>query len=213
MIRTEKDAVTFMKSVKLALRYGATTGLPLASIYAAAGDQRRAIELTNALLARGEVIETNVIADRLVLAHRDVVPALYALRTRFRAAVLSEDAEGAFRLIAKNDGVSAGDVRRFLGVAGSKRPDRADLALAELMREMLVDRGPASVPAKGIPYLAKEGYPYRAFAKSHPELIKAAKKLKVPEAIAIVCGAVGPVPKRKLASILKLCVAKEELTS
>jgi hypothetical protein len=64
-----------MKSVKLALRYGATPVLPLASIYAAAGDPRRAIELTNALLARGEVIETNVIADRLVLAHRDVVPA------------------------------------------------------------------------------------------------------------------------------------------
>jgi len=213
MIRTEKDAVTFMKSVKLALRYGATPGLPLASIYAAAGDQRRAIELTNALLARGEVIETNVIADRLVLAHRDVVPALYALRTRFRAARLSEDAECAFSLIAKNDGVSAGDVRRFLGVAGAKRPDRADLALAELMREMLIDRGPSSVPEKGIPSLSKEGYPYRAFAKSHPELVKAAKKLKLSEAIAIVCGAIGPVPRRKLASMLKLCVAKEELVA
>jgi hypothetical protein len=213
MIRTEKDAVTFMKSVKLALRYGATPGLPLASIHAAAGDQRRAIELTNALLARGEVVETNVIADRLVLAHRDVVPALYALRTRFRAARLSDDAERAFGLIAKNDGVSAGDVRRFLGVAGAKRPDRADLALAELMREMLIDRGPSSVPEKGIPYLSKEGYPYRAFAKSHPELVKAAKKLNFPEAIAIVCGAIGPAPRRKLASILKLCVAKEELVA
>ena len=169
--------------------------------------------LTNALLARGEVIETNVIADRLVLAHRDVVPALYALRTRFRAARLSEDAECAFSLIVKNDGVSAGDVRRFLGVAGAKRPDRADLALAELMREMLIDRGPSSVPEKGIPYLSKEGYPYRAFAKSHPELVKAAKKLKLPEAIAIVCGAIGPVPRRKLASMLKLCVAKEELVA
>ena len=213
MIHSEKDAVTFMKSVKLALRYGATPGLPLASMYAAAGDQRRAIELTNALLARGEVIETNVIADRLVLAHRDVVPALYALRTRFRAARLSEDAECAFSLIAKNDGVSAGDVRRFLGVAGAKRPDRADLALAELMREMLIDRGPSSVPEKGIPYLSKEGYPYRAFARSHPELVKAAKKLKLPEAIAIVCGAIGPAPRRKLASMLKLCVAKEELVA
>jgi len=210
-IHTEKDAVSFMKSVKFALRYGATPGLPLASIYAAAGDQRRAIELTNALLARGEVIETNVIADRLVLAHRDVAPALYALRTRFRSPRLSEDAERALGLVAENEGVSAGIVRRFLGVAGAKRPDRADLALAELMREMLVDRGPSSVPAKGIPYLSKEGYPYRAFAKAHPALIKAAKKLTVSEAIAIVCGAIGPVPPRKLASMLKLCLAKEEI--
>jgi hypothetical protein len=34
-------------------------------MYAAAGDQRRAIELTNRLLALNEVVETNVIADRL----------------------------------------------------------------------------------------------------------------------------------------------------
>ena len=213
MIRTEKDAVAFMKSVKLALRYGETPGLPLASIFAAAGDQRRAIELTNALLARGEVIETNVIAGRLVLAHRDVVPALYALRIRFRAERLSEDAERAFSLIAKNEGVSAGVVRRFLGVTGAKRPDRADLALAELMREMLIDRGPSSVPEKGMPYLSWEGYPYRAFAKAHPALIKAATKLKISEAIAIVCGAMGAVPRRKLASMLKLCVAKGELVA
>jgi hypothetical protein len=33
------------------------------------------------VLARDEVIETNVIGGRLVLVHRDVVPALYALRT------------------------------------------------------------------------------------------------------------------------------------
>ena len=210
-IHTEKDAVSFMKSVKLALRYGATPGLPLASLYDATGDQRRAIELTNALLARGEVIETNVIADRLVLAHREVVPALYALRTRFRSTRLSEDAQRALGLIAGNEGVNAGDVRRFLGVAGAKRPDRADLALTELMREMLIDRGASSVPEKGIPYLSKEGYPYRVFAKAHPTLINAAKKLDIPQAIAIVRGAIGPVPQRKLASMLKLCLAKEEI--
>jgi hypothetical protein len=213
MIRTEKDAVSFMKSVKLALRYGPTPGLPLASMYAVAGDQRRAIELTNALLARGEVIETNVIADRLVLAHRDVVPALYALRTRFRAARLSEDADRAFNLITKNEGVTAGEVRRLLGAGGAKRPDRADLALAELMREILVDRGPSSVPEKGIPYLSKEGFPYRDFAKAHPALVKTARRLKIDEAIAIVRGAIGPVPDRKLASMLKLCVAREELVA
>src|SRR5262245_2391790 len=76
-IQTEKDAIRFMQTVKFALRYNSTPTLPMASMYAAADDQRRAIELTNALLARDEVVETNVIADRLVLVHRDVVPALY----------------------------------------------------------------------------------------------------------------------------------------
>jgi hypothetical protein len=103
-IRTESEACRFMKSVKFALRYGATPGLPLPSIYSAAGDKRLAIELTNALLARGEAIETNVLAGRLVLAHRDVVPALYALRTRFRAARLSHDAKRALELIRSEPG-------------------------------------------------------------------------------------------------------------
>jgi hypothetical protein len=210
-IHTVDDAVSFMKSVKFALRYGPTPALPLASIYAAAKDQKRAIELTNALLARDEVIETNVIAGRLVLAHREVVPALYALRTRLRAAPLSGDAQRALALIGKNEGVNAGDVRRLLGVTGAKRPDRADLALAELMRDMLIDRGPSSVPKSGIPYLSREGYPYRIFDRAHPELIKAAKKLKISEAIAVVREAMGPIPPRKLASLLKLCLARDEL--
>src|SRR5437016_11270687 len=101
-IETEDDAVKFMKSVKFTLRYNSTPSLPLASMYAAAGDQRRAIELTNALLARNEIVETNVIAGRLVLVHRDIVPALYALRVRFRAAQLSDNADRAFKLI-QND--------------------------------------------------------------------------------------------------------------
>src|SRR4051812_8306905 len=195
-IETERDAVTFMRSVKFALRYGLAPSLPLASIYAAAADQRRAIELTNALLARDEVIETNVIAGRLVLAQRAMVPALYVLRTRFRAARLSEDAQRALQIIRENKGMNAGDVRRLLGAEG-KRPDRADLALAELMREMLVDRGPSSVPKSGIPYLSKEGFPYRAFDEAHPELIQAAKKLAVPRAIAIVREPLQTIPAKK----------------
>src|SRR5256885_17234853 len=99
MIETENDAIRFMKSVTFALRYNSTPSLPLASMFEAAHDKRRAIELTNALLARDEVVETNVIAGRLVLVHRDIVPALYSLRTRFRAAKLSDYAERAFRLI------------------------------------------------------------------------------------------------------------------
>src|SRR5438105_15889590 len=98
-IETEDDAVKFMKSVKFALRYNSTPSLPLASMYQAAGDQRRAIELTNALLARNEVVETNVIADRLVLVYREIVPALYVLRVRLRAAKLSLNADRALKLI------------------------------------------------------------------------------------------------------------------
>jgi hypothetical protein len=75
-IRTEDDAIRFVKEAKFVLRYNSTPGLPLPSMYAAAGDQRRAIELTNALLARDEVVETNVIGDRLVLVHHSLVPAL-----------------------------------------------------------------------------------------------------------------------------------------
>lgn len=210
-IETEDDAVKFIKSVKFALRYNATRSLPLASMYAAARDQRRAIELTNALLARNEVVETNVIADRLVLVHRDVVPALYALRTRFRAAKLSDYAERAFRVIEEDGSASAGDVRRYLGLQGLKRPDPADRALGELQREMRIDRGSSSVPKTGIPYLSKEGYPYRVFEKAHPDLVEAASKLKVNDAIKTIVTAAGPIPRRKLLSMFKLCFNEAEL--
>ena len=208
LIETEADAVRFMKSVKFALRYNATASLPLASMYAAAPNQRRAIELTNALLASGEAVETNVIADRLVLTHRDVVPALYALRVRYRAAMLSENAERAFRLIQEDGTASVGDIRRFLGVQGMKRPDAADLAVAELMRELLVDRGPASIPKTGIPYLSKEGYPYRVFEKAHPELVKAARRIKTEDAVKTIVAAFPDVPAKKIASMFKLCFPK-----
>jgi hypothetical protein len=210
-IQTEDDAIQFMKRVRFALRYNSTPGLPLASMYAAAHDQRRAIELTNALLARGEVIETNVIGGRLVLVHRDIVPALYALRTRLRSDKLSDSAKRAFLLIQDDGTASAGDVRRFLGVDGMKRPDPADLALGELQRDMRIDRGPSSVPKNGIPYLSKEGYPYRIFDKAHPDLVKAAKKIKVEDAIETIREAAGAMPPRKFATIFKLCLKKGEL--
>jgi hypothetical protein len=210
-IQTENDAIRFMKAVKLVLRYNSTPTLPIASMYAAARDRRLAIELTNALLARDEVIETNVIADRLVLVHRDVVPALYALRTRFRAAKLSPNAARAFGLIQEGGAASVGDVRRFLGVDETPRPDPADVAVGELMREMLVDRGPSSIPKNGIPYLSKEGYPYRVFEKAHPELVKAAKKMKMDAAIEVMRQAAGTVPPRKFAAMFKLCLKKDEL--
>src|SRR5262245_16105933 len=196
-IQTENDAIRFMKTVKFALRYNSTPSLPLASMYAAANDQRLAIELTNALLARGEVVETNVIADRLVLVHRDIVPALYALRIRFRAAQLPADADRAFKLIQNDGTATAGDIRRFLGVDGTKRPDRADVALADLQRDMRIDRGPSSVPKSGIPYLSKEGYPYRVFETAHADLVKAAAKMDIDDAIRSLAEAVGPIPPKK----------------
>jgi hypothetical protein len=212
-IQTEKDAIHFMKRVKFALRYDSTPTLPLASMFQAAGDKRLAIELTNKLLARSEVVETNVIADRLVLVHRDIVPALYAARTRLRAAKLSVNAERSFKLIEEDVTASVGDIRRFLGVNGTKRPDAADLAVGELQRELLIDRGPSSVPEKGIPYLSKEGYPYRIFEKAHPELVKAAKKIKADEALAILREAVGPIPPGKFVAMFKLCLKPEERLS
>jgi hypothetical protein len=209
-LRTEKDAVRFMKSVKFALRYNPTPSLPLASMYAAAGDQRLAIELTNALLARNEAVETNVIADRLVLVHRDVVPALYALRIRFRAAQMSANAERVFKLIEADGTATAGDIRRYLGVNGMKRPDAADMALTEMQSDMRIDRGPSSVPEKGIPYLSKEGYPYRVFETAHPDVVKVAAKLDAADAIQSIVEAAGSIPAKKFVSMFKQCLSPEE---
>jgi hypothetical protein len=179
-------------------------------MFSAARDKRRAIELTNALLALDEVVETNIIADRLVLVHRDIMPALYALRVRFRTPKLSDHADRAFQLIREDGTASAGDVRRFLGVGGMKRPDPADLALGDLQRDLLIDRGPSSVPKNGIPYLPREGFPYRVFDKAHPELVKAAKGMKVEDAVKAVFEATAGFPPKKIASIFKLCFSAAE---
>jgi hypothetical protein len=75
-----------------------------------------------------------------------------------------------------------------------------------LQREMLIDRGPSSVPKNGIPYLSKEGFPYRIFQKAHPDLVKAAKKMNADEALEIIRDAAGPIPPRTFASMFKLCL-------
>ncbi len=124
------------------------------------------------MLARGDVIETNVIANRLVLIHRDIVPAVFALRSRLRPAKQSADAERVLRLIEKEVRATSGDIRRFLSIAGQKRPDRGDIALGELQRDLRIDRGPSSVPKKGIPYLSPEGFPYRAFGTAHADITR-----------------------------------------
>ena len=185
-LASKVEAERFMRSVGFALRYNATSSLPLAAMYKAAGDTRRAIELTNALLASGDVIETNLIADRLILIHRDIVPAVFALRGKLRPAKQSEDAARVLALILKEGRATSGEVRRFLGVAGQKRPDRGDIALGELQRDLRIDRGPSSVPKKGIPYLSPEGFPYRIFDTAHPEIVRAAAKLSQTAAAELV---------------------------
>jgi hypothetical protein len=213
----EDDAVRYMKSVGFALRYNATASLPLAAMYKAAGETRRAIELTNALLARGDVIETNVIADRLVLIHRDVVPAVYALRSRLRPAKQSADAKRVFQWIIKEGRATSGEIRRFLGVAGQKRPDRGDIALGELQRDLRIDRGPSSVPKKGIPYLSPEGFPYRIFDTAHPDIVNNAAKLPQDAAARLVIetylrAAVFVTP-RKLSSMFRLLLTDPDMTA
>ncbi len=215
IIENESDAVRFVRSVGFALRYNATPGLPLAAMFRAAGEKRHAIELTNRLLARAEVIETNVIADRLVLVHKDLVPAVYALRVRNRSARLSPGAQRALELIDREGQATSGEVRRYLGVAGRKRPDPGDLALAELQREILIDRGPSSVPKKGIPYLSPEGFPYHMFEKTHCNLVRAADKLRTADAVCAVIeaflrAAVFVTP-RKLAPMFRLLFSEAEM--
>jgi hypothetical protein len=213
----EPDAVRFIRAVGFALRYNASSGLPMASMFRAAGEKRRAIELTNLLLARGEVVETSVIAGRLVLVNRELVPSVYALRVRNRSARLSPDAQRALDFVGREGQATSGDVRRYLGVAGRKRPDPADLALAELQRDMLVGRGPSSVPKRGIPYLSPEGFPYHLFEKAHPDLVRAAGRLRAADAAcrvieAYLRAAVFVAP-RKLASMFRLLFSEAELSS
>ena len=213
-LRSESDAIRFVRAVGFALRYNATPGLPMASMFRAAGEKRRAIELTNFLLAHAEVVETNLIAGRLVLVQRDLVPAVYVLRKRRRSTQPSLDARRALALIGREGQATAGDVRRCLRIAGRKRPDRADVALAELQYEMLIDRGPSSVPKRGIPYLSPEGFPYRVLEKAHPELVRSAGKLGVEDAVCSVVEAYLRaalfVTPRKLTSIFKLLFSDAE---
>ena len=209
------DAAAFMKSVGFALRYNATPSLPLAAMYKAAGDTRRAIELTNALLASREVVESNVIADRLVLIHRDVVPYVFSLRVRRRSPKLSAEAAKVFQLIDIEGHATSGEARRYLGIAGQKRPDAADLALAELQRELLIDRGPSSVPKKGIPYLSPEGFPYRVLEKAHKDLVQTAASIQADVAVRHIIekflSGANSVTPRKLQSMFRLLFSDMEM--
>jgi hypothetical protein len=225
-LHTDADALTFMDEVGLALRYGAAKELPLASLYRATQRQAplaepeieaqpRAFALGNALLASTQVVETNLVAGRLSLAHARLMPAIYALRRGRREPALSEMASAAFAVIREHDAASGGDVRRAFGFTGQPRPDAVDEALAELQRELLVDRGPAGDPGQGVFYLSREGYPYRVFGQAHPEIVAAATQLtREQAAVHLLAGylaaAVFAFP-RKLASMFQLLLSREDI--
>jgi hypothetical protein len=225
-LQTAEDAQAFLSEVVLALRYNATSELPLASMYRATqrhipilesekDAHARAFELTNGLLADGQAVEINVVANRIAVAHIGLMPTIYALRRVDAMNELSAAARRAFDFITANECASSGDVRRHLGITGQSRPDPCDLALAELQRELLVDRGPSSAPAHGIFYLSKEGYPYREFVQAHPDIPLAAAGVNRARAAtdlleSYLQSAIFAVP-RKVHTMFQLLLSREEI--
>ena len=66
-----------------------------------------------------------------------------------------------------------------------------------------------------MPYLSKEGFPYRVFHRVHKDLVKKAAKLEPPAAAASLLAAYLKaavfVTPRKLASLFKLCLDENEV--
>ena len=224
-IKTPQDAERFLTHAGIALRYAATKGLPIASLRSAAGDESKAalttsIALTNHLLASGIGIEINVVADRLALVHRSLLPALLVLVRRGRGPDdldgLSMTARAAHALLRQQRQISAGELRRHLGMRAEPRHDPAYEALAELQRALLVGRGPFEVTNSAIPYLSQEGYPYYLLHERHPDLVRQARALSVDAAADLWLGrylaAAPPAPPRKLASMFRRFLGAEEIT-
>ena len=228
-LATTAEAAKFLDDVGIALRYGPSKQLPLASMYQAvwrlAGKrpesedeaQRRAGIVTNAMIDGGLAVEVTVVAERVAVVAPSVAPALYALVRRMARdeLELSDDARAVLAYIANAERPTAGQVRAYLGVPPKTWPNRADDALGELQRKLLIDRGAVQVPATGIPYLPKDGIPYRVFDDAHPAVVKAASKLSVDAAAAMLVerylhGARYAEP-RKLASLFKRCMSRVEV--
>lgn len=222
-----QEAEFFLAQVGVVLRYGRTAGLPLASLYDVLGARvdkaalSRAIALTNQLLGEGHAIEVHVIAGRVTLVHRSVVPHLYALVRRGRELDdlegLSVHARTALSLLRERSQVTAGDVRQRLGLRFDAREDPAYAALAELSRRLLVDRGPFKIPKAGIPYLSTEGYPYHLFHEAHSDLVAASRRIPIATAAekfleAYLQGAVF-ARVRKLTSLFKAFLSPNEVAA
>jgi hypothetical protein len=224
-LKTPKDAERFLEDAGVALRYAATKGLPIASLRSAAGDDSKAalvtsIELTNHLLASGIGVEVNVVADRLALVHRSLLPALHVLVRRGRPVDdlegLSMIARSAHALLRQQHQISAGDLRRHLGLKTDLRRDPAYEALAELQRALLVGRGPFEVSNSAIPYLSKEGYPYHLLHERHPSLGRESRALSVEAATDVwlsrYLASTPAVMPRKLASMFRRFLGADEIT-
>jgi hypothetical protein len=125
----------------------------------------------------------HVIADRVTVVHRSLMPPLYALVRRGRALGdregLGLHARAALSLLRERKQITAGDLRAHLGLRSDPRDDPAYAALAELTHLLLVDRGPFQVPKTGIPYLSTEGYPYHLLEERHPEVVRAGARYRV----------------------------------
>jgi|SoimicmetaTmtLMA_FD_contig_61_281856_length_1122_multi_2_in_0_out_0_2 hypothetical protein len=224
-LKTPKDAERFLEHAGIALRYAATKGLPLASVRSAVGAESKAalaasIALTNHLLASGIGVEVNVVADRLALVHRSLLPALHVLVRRGRPVDdldgLSMIARSAHALLRQQHQISAGDLRRHLGLKTDVRHDPAYEALAELQRALLVGRGPFEVTNSAIPYLSQEGYPYHLLHERHPTLLREARALSVERAtdlwLARYLAEAPAVAPRKLASMFRRFLGADEIT-
>ncbi|HJZ84050.1 MAG TPA: hypothetical protein VKN99_02725 [Polyangia bacterium] len=217
-MKTTAQLAKWLAEVGVALRYGQHKSLPIASTYEAVGDQRRATELTNALIAEGTAVEIVCVAERVALAHATLVPALLALRRRGRAVdelELSDTARGVLAFVASEARPTAGQVRAHLGVPPQTWPNPADDALAELQRWLVLDRGATDVPGRGLAYLPKEGIPYRLVDEAHPTHVRAARKLTVAKAAQqlldrYLAGA-GEATTRQLGKLFGLLVSAAEL--
>ena len=226
LITTPAGAERFLERVGIALRYGANDRLSLASLQRVlAGDDpskasaMRATGLTNHLLGTMAGIEVHVIAGRVAVVHRRIMPALYVLVRRGRPlddlSGLTLNAQTTLALLRQRKEVSAGDVRHRLGLPADPRNDPAYAALGELMRILLVDRGPFEMPKKGIHYLPPEGYPYHLFHEAHVDLVSASKKLTVESAADAFLGsyldAATFARPRTLATMFKLFLSAAEI--
>src|SRR5262245_29555130 len=200
LITTPAGAERFLERVGIALRYGANDRLPLASLQRIlAGDDpskaaaMRATGLTNHLLGQMAGIEVHVIAGRVAVVHRRVMPALYVLVRRGRPlddlSGLTLNAQTTLALLGQRKEVSAGDVRHRLGLPADPLYDQPHAAPGELTRILLVDRGPFEMPKKGIHYLPPEGYPYHLFHQAHADLVSVSEKLTLESAADAFLGA------------------------
>ena len=241
-LATLGQAKRFLSNVGVALRYGPHKTLPIASMVAAvwrsiperepeAEMQRRATTLTNQLIAAGDAIETNVVADRVGLAHASLIPALFALVRRAGRTTggtlspgamrtvdnleVSDNARRVLGFLASTPRPTAGQVRAYLGVPPQTWPNAADDALAELQRALVIDRGATDVPAKGAAYLTKDGIPYRLVDDVHAAHVKAAAKLTVGAAAAQLVerylDGARMATRKQLAKIFAACMSPDEL--